>query len=102
MSRNFYKNKERMLLNDIATLVWAANYSEIEFHVPFDRHDKPDFPMEMVFDLDPPDDTSFNLVIVGVVETEGSSSIPRSIICTKNIRFIRASSICTNRTDLYF
>jgi bifunctional non-homologous end joining protein LigD len=54
VSSTFYKEKERMLLNDRATLVWAANYGAIEFHVPFDRHDKPDYPLEMVFDLDVP------------------------------------------------
>ncbi|WP_244935716.1 non-homologous end-joining DNA ligase LigD [Paenibacillus glycanilyticus] len=48
VSRVYYKNKERILLNDTATLVWAANYGALEFHVPFDRYDKTDFPMEMV------------------------------------------------------
>jgi bifunctional non-homologous end joining protein LigD len=80
----FYKDKERMLLNDRATLVWAANYGAIEFHVPFDRHDKPDYPLEMVFDLDPPDHNSFNLVLdvsiklKNLLESLGLISVPRT------------------------
>lgn len=84
ISRIFYKNKERILLNDTATLVWAANYGAIEFHVPFDHHDKPNFPFEMVFDLDPPDDTSFDLVIEvslklkDLLQSLGLLSVPRT------------------------
>jgi bifunctional non-homologous end joining protein LigD len=84
VSSTFYKEKERMLLNDRATLVWAANYGAIEFHVPFDRHDKPDYPMEMVFDLDPPDNDSFNLVLEvsirlkQLLESLGLTSVPRT------------------------
>lgn len=84
VSSTFYKEKERMLLNDRATLVWAANYGAIEFHVPFDRHDKPDYPMEMVFDLDPPDNNSFNLVLEvsmrlkELLESLGLISVPRT------------------------
>ena len=40
ISRTFYKEKDRMLLNDQATLVWAANYGATELHVPFDCHEK--------------------------------------------------------------
>ncbi|MDQ1003356.1 bifunctional non-homologous end joining protein LigD [Neobacillus niacini] len=80
----FYKGKERILLNDRATLVWAANYGAIEFHVPFDRHDKTDYPLEMVFDLDPPEDNSFNLVLEVAIklkqllESLGLASVPRT------------------------
>jgi bifunctional non-homologous end joining protein LigD len=84
VSQTFYKEKERILLNDRATLVWAANYSAIEFHVPFDTHKKPDYPMEMVFDLDPPDDNSFDLVLEVAIklkqllESLGLISVPRT------------------------
>ncbi len=51
-----------VMVNDIATLAWAANLGTIEFHVPLwhvGRHrklpSKPDF---MVFDLDPGEGTS--------------------------------------------
>ena len=61
--RVMYKDKERILLNDASTLVWAAGLGAIEFHVPFDRHDHKDYPTELVFDLDPPDNSSFTLVL---------------------------------------
>lgn len=84
ISHTFYKEKERILLNDQATLVWAANYGAIEFHVPFDRHDKTDYPLEMVFDLDPPDANSFELVLEVAIklkqllESLGLISVPRT------------------------
>ncbi|WP_409304198.1 non-homologous end-joining DNA ligase [Peribacillus sp. SCS-155] len=58
-----YKEKQRILLNDPATLVWAANYGALEFHVPFDRYTKENFPLELVFDLDPSENNSFDLVL---------------------------------------
>jgi bifunctional non-homologous end joining protein LigD len=84
VSHTFYKEKERILLNDRATLVWAANYGAVEFHVPFDRHDKTDYPLEIVFDLDPPDAESFELVLEVAIrlkqllESLGLTSVPRT------------------------
>ncbi|MGG1576207.1 DNA polymerase domain-containing protein [Fictibacillus sp. NRS-1165] len=49
----FYKEKERILLNDKATLIWLANIEAIELHVPFDRYVRQDYPTDLVFDLDP-------------------------------------------------
>ncbi|TCN19319.1 non-homologous end-joining DNA ligase LigD [Mesobacillus foraminis] len=70
VSSTFYKGKQRILLNDKATLIWAANYGAIEFTIPFDRYDMPDHPMEMVFDLNPPDLKSFDLVLFILAERE--------------------------------
>ncbi|WP_217595160.1 non-homologous end-joining DNA ligase [Cohnella sp. GbtcB17] len=53
LPRVAYGGKERILLNDAATLVWLANRGAIELHVPFDRYDRKDVPTELVFDLDP-------------------------------------------------
>ena len=84
LSCAFYKEKQRILLNDRATLVWSANYGALEFHVPFDRYDKPDYPLEMVFDLDPPDTNSFDLVLEVAIrlkellESLGLISVPRT------------------------
>jgi bifunctional non-homologous end joining protein LigD len=61
--RVFYNDKERILLNDTATLVWAANLQACELHVPFDKYFKKDYPTELVFDLDPALDTDFSLVL---------------------------------------
>ncbi len=60
--RAFYKDKDWILLNDPATLAWVANRAALELHVPFDRYDRPDYPTDLVFDLDPPDDQHFPLV----------------------------------------
>jgi bifunctional non-homologous end joining protein LigD len=58
-----YNDKDRILLNDAATLLWVANLGALELHVPFDKHNHKDYPTELVFDLDPVDDRSFELVI---------------------------------------
>jgi bifunctional non-homologous end joining protein LigD len=41
------------LINDVATLLWAANLAAIEIHVPMAVANRPDRPTAMVFDLDP-------------------------------------------------
>ncbi|CAH0344109.1 non-homologous end-joining DNA ligase [Bacillus sp. CECT 9360] len=84
VSNSYYKEKQRILLNDKATLVWAANYGALEFHVPFDTYQKPNYPLEMVFDLDPPDDEHFDLVLEialklkDVLGSLGLTSVPRT------------------------
>lgn len=60
--RAFYKDKDWILLNDAATLAWVGSLAALELHVPFDRHDRPNFPTELVFDLDPPGPGYFELV----------------------------------------
>lgn len=61
--RAWYKDKHWILLNDEATLAWVGGLAALELHVPFDRHDRPDYPTELVFDLDPPDAEHFELVL---------------------------------------
>ena len=41
------------VIDDLPTLIWAANLASIEFHAPLARADQPDQPTAMVFDLDP-------------------------------------------------
>ncbi|HLN62071.1 MAG TPA: non-homologous end-joining DNA ligase [Symbiobacteriaceae bacterium] len=62
IARSFYKDRDWVLLNDAATLVWLANWGALELHVPFDRVDAPGYPTELVFDLDPPEGAPFELV----------------------------------------
>ncbi|PLS18243.1 DNA polymerase domain-containing protein [Bacillus sp. M6-12] len=84
VSSTLYKEKQRILLNNKSTLIWAANYGALEFHVPFDIYKKTDFPQELVFDLDPPDDQSFELVLEVAIElyhllnSLGLESVPRT------------------------
>ncbi len=63
MPRAYYKDKDWILLNDRATLVWLANTEVLEFHVPFDRYDHKNYPTELVFDLDPSEKDNFPLVL---------------------------------------
>jgi bifunctional non-homologous end joining protein LigD len=41
------------VIDDLATLVWAANLAALELHAPLAIASKPDRPTSMVFDLDP-------------------------------------------------
>ncbi len=40
-----------ILLQDAPTLIWLGNLACLEFHVSFDRVDRPGYPTELVFDL---------------------------------------------------
>lgn len=63
LPRAFYKDKEWILLNDTAALIYTANRAALELHVPFDRYNHKNYPTELVFDLDPPDGGSFDQVL---------------------------------------
>jgi bifunctional non-homologous end joining protein LigD len=41
------------VVNDLGTLLWAANLASLELHVPLARAGTPETPDSMVFDLDP-------------------------------------------------
>ena len=43
------------VVNDLATLLWAANLASLEMHVPLGRVSSPEIADAMVFDLDPGD-----------------------------------------------
>ena len=43
------------LVNDLETLLWAANLASLELHVPLAKAVSPETPDSMVFDLDPGD-----------------------------------------------
>ncbi|MDI4649205.1 non-homologous end-joining DNA ligase [Cohnella hashimotonis] len=62
LPRIAYGGKERILLNDAATLAWLANRGAVEFHVPIDRYNRKDMPTELVFDLDPAKGMPFEAV----------------------------------------
>ncbi len=55
------RRQRQILCNDAATLAWIANQGCITQHVWFSRADRLDYPDQMIFDLDPPDD-DFSLV----------------------------------------
>jgi bifunctional non-homologous end joining protein LigD len=47
---------------EAATLVWLANQNSVTIHAWNSRADRPDRPDRIVFDLDPPPDSSFQVV----------------------------------------
>ena len=52
-SRHNKKNIDFCLVNDLPTLVWAANLADIELHTSLSLAEAVDRPTMMVFDLDP-------------------------------------------------
>ena len=55
------RKQRQILCNDAATLVWIANQGSVTQHVWFSLADRLDYPDQLIFDLDPPDD-DFDLV----------------------------------------
>src|SRR5699024_3474304 len=55
--------KRSIVCNDLASLIWLANHSAIEYHVPFQTVSSA-FPNEIVFDLDPPHREKFHVAVV--------------------------------------
>jgi bifunctional non-homologous end joining protein LigD len=84
LPRILYNGKERILLNNTPTLVWVANVGALELHVPFDHYYRKDYPTELIFDLDPPDDAHFELVLEialklkQVLDSLGLFSVPKT------------------------
>lgn len=63
-------DKQWILLNDLATLVWVANQAALELHLPFNKAGQEECPSELVLDLDPMDETNFALVIEIALRTK--------------------------------
>ncbi len=53
---------EYIICNEIETLLWLGNQLALEFHIPFQTQQSKK-PSEIVFDLDPPSVTEFQLAI---------------------------------------
>ncbi|WP_193063021.1 DNA ligase D [Oceanobacillus oncorhynchi] len=51
-----------IVCNQLESLVWLANHGSIEYHVPFQRIGQVT-PLEIVFDLDPPEREHFALAV---------------------------------------
>ncbi|SEN29601.1 non-homologous end-joining DNA ligase [Lihuaxuella thermophila] len=80
---------EYILLNNTPTLIWLANLACLEFHVSFHTANHPDYPTELVMDLDPSVDDFSRVVEValltrqvlhqmnldGVIKTSGASGL---------------------------
>ncbi|WP_066297899.1 DNA ligase D [Bacillus sp. FJAT-29937] len=69
---SFIRTKEKdginyIVCNDLSTLLWLGNQLAIEYHVPFQTIET-DRPLEIVFDLDPPNSSSFSQAIKAAKE----------------------------------
>lgn len=86
LSRVKSGDKEWILLNDAAALVWVANQAALELHVSFNKYEigAEDFPSELVFDLDPMEEDNFSLVqevaliTKEVLDSFGLLSVPKT------------------------
>jgi len=59
-SESMKKNIDYVVCNDLPTLIWLANLTNIEFNPTLSRIDKFDFPDWIVFDLDPFEPANFD------------------------------------------
>ena len=77
------KEIEFCLVQDVATLAWAANLADLELHVPLHRYRAPQRPDSIVFDLDPgaPADLvqccEVGLVLKGMLDALGLRSFAK-------------------------
>jgi bifunctional non-homologous end joining protein LigD len=84
LSQTHYKGKDRILLNNLPTLVWLAQFGALEFHVPFDKYTQPNYPTHLAFDLDPSNDNDFGSVcdvalqLKDILHSLGLSSVPKT------------------------
>jgi bifunctional non-homologous end joining protein LigD len=58
---------QHIVCNDLSTLIWLGNQLAIEFHIPFQTVESNN-PIEIVFDLDPPNKEAFPLAIKAAKE----------------------------------
>lgn len=58
-----FNDKEYVLLNSAATLVWLCSQAALELHTSFNLNEEPDNPSHLVFDLDPDDNQIFEDVV---------------------------------------
>lgn len=54
-----------VLCNDLASLLWMANQNCITPHIWLARFDQPHQPDRLIFDLDPPPQKGFEMVVLG-------------------------------------
>ena len=54
---------EFVVLDSLETLLWMGNMAALEFHIPFNAMDSPDYPDALIFDLDPYEGQTFPQVI---------------------------------------
>jgi bifunctional non-homologous end joining protein LigD len=77
-------DNDYVLANDMATLVWLANYTAIELHPRLARIDMPDKPDNVIIDLDPAEGATWDDVkevahaVKGVLDDLGLVGFPKT------------------------
>lgn len=80
-----FNDKNYIVLNSAATLIWLCTQAVLELHTSFNVFDELDHPSHLVFDLDPDDDQSFEDVV------EVASSIHETLEALNITGFIKTS-----------
>ncbi|MBP7175179.1 MAG: non-homologous end-joining DNA ligase [Thermoclostridium sp.] len=63
VARREMDGNESVVLDSLETLLWMGNMAALEFHIPFNAMDSPDYPDALIFDLDPSEGQTFPQVI---------------------------------------
>jgi bifunctional non-homologous end joining protein LigD len=78
------KENEYILCNDLATVVWMANYTAIEIHPRLARVDDPDHPDNVMIDLDPSEGATWEqtkevaVAVHRILEEMGLEGFPKT------------------------
>lgn len=85
-----FNDKNYIVLNSAATLIWLCTQAALELHTSFNTYDRPDHPLHLVFDLDPDEGQKFEdvadvaadihetlkaLSITGFIKTSGATGL---------------------------
>ena len=56
------RTDEKIVCNQLASLIWLANHGSVEYHIPFNTIDST-HPDQIIFDLDPPSKADFWMAV---------------------------------------
>ncbi|WLV24571.1 DNA ligase D [Aciduricibacillus chroicocephali] len=108
------EGEKRILFDELFPLVWFANHGAIEYHMPFEKAGK-STPIEIVFDLDPPNREHFHLAVkaallikeltdglglTAFVKTSGSKGLQIHIPIREGSLTYDETAICTQAIAL--
>jgi bifunctional non-homologous end joining protein LigD len=99
---------EYIVMDSLETLLWMGNMAALEFHIPFNDLDNPDYPDAIVFDLDPSEGQVFSQVaeaallinetlvqlgIKGFCKTSGATGLQIAIPARKKLNYNAAREV---------
>lgn len=62
VSHRLIEDIDYIIVDSAETLLWLGNMAALEFHIPFNSINKPNYPDALIFDLDPSEGQSFQQV----------------------------------------